>query len=370
MKKLLIVNWQDRKNPQSGGAERNLHEIFGRLTGEFNITLFVSSFPGGNPEETVDGMRVIRRGHRNNFNLVFYHYYHRYLRHQDFDFLIEDLNKIPFFTPLYSSLPKLCILHHFFGPVIYHETNPLFATYVYFTERMVGKLYKGVNFIAVSESTKKDLINYGIDPRMISVVYNGVDTEFYHPGGEKSKRPLIVSVGRIKRYKTIDHLIQAMVRLKGEIPEVKLVIIGDGDDRKRLVDLTQRLNLTGHIQFTGWITEEKKRDLIRSAWFGVTTSAKEGFGLVNIEIQSCGTPIISADSPGLKESVIHAQTGLLYRYGDIEDLTTKMKALITDRNLREFFGQESRKFALRFSWDKSATEVKRIIDETLTRFRT
>jgi len=370
LKRLLIVNWQDIKNPQSGGAERNLHEIFKRLSQDFEITLFCSSFPDSPKEEVVDGMRVIRRGGRYDFNLVFLKYYLTWLRYEPFDIIIEDLNKIPFFTPLYSPLPKLCILHHFFGKVIYRETNPIFATYVYLTERLVGRLYPGVRFVAVSESTKRDLIRYGIRPDLISVVYNGVDTEFYQPVARKAPHPLIVSVGRIKRYKSIDHLILAVKEISPHLPELEVVIIGDGDDLPRLKQLTDRLGLRRRIRFTGWITEEEKRRIVSSAWIGVTTSAKEGFGLVNIEIQACGTPVISANSPGLRESVLDLETGLLYQYGNIGDLAEKIMRAIGEKSLRQKLTSNARGFAQRFSWDRAADQMREIITEILTRSQT
>ncbi|HIE06249.1 MAG TPA: glycosyltransferase family 1 protein [bacterium (Candidatus Stahlbacteria)] len=367
MSKILIVNWQDLKNPLSGGAERHLHEIFKRLSSDYEITLFASSFKGGSPQEDLDGMRVIRRGKRNDFNFVFAKNFIGWLRYEPFDMIIEDLNKIPFFTPLYSPLPKIAIVHHFFGGVIYRETNPLFATYVYTTERLVGRFYQDVQFISVSESTKQDLIRYAIRPEKITVIYNGVDTDFYHPVAEKSHKPLVISVGRIKRYKAIDQLLFAMKKIVKTMPELKLIIVGDGDDRIRLEDITSNLGLERNIQFTGWVSEEEKRRLISTAWFGVTTSEKEGFGLVNVEIQACGTPVVSANSPGLRESVIHAETGLLYRFGDIEDLVGKMRSMVENQKLRRFLTSNARNFATRFSWDRSAEMTRQVINQTLTR---
>ncbi|MBD3286517.1 glycosyltransferase family 1 protein, partial [candidate division WOR-3 bacterium] len=102
---ILAINWQDWKAPQKGGAEFYLKEILLRLR-EYghNITLLCSGYPGASHTDQVDGIRVIRTGSRNTFN---FHLYGRpirsYLRNNSFDVIIDDLNKIPFYTPLWAG---------------------------------------------------------------------------------------------------------------------------------------------------------------------------------------------------------------------------------------------------------------------------
>jgi len=117
---ILLLNWQDRLNPLAGGAETHAHEIFSRVVAAgHHVTLYCSAFEGAKPLEMVDGMEVIREGKRNTFNLTLLHRYHADLRHRAFDIVIDDINKIPFFTPLYVRKPLLGIAHHLFGKSLY-----------------------------------------------------------------------------------------------------------------------------------------------------------------------------------------------------------------------------------------------------------
>ncbi|MEX0602980.1 MAG: glycosyltransferase family 4 protein, partial [Bacteroidota bacterium] len=129
--KILLFNWQDIRHPNAGGAEVHLHEIFRRLAARgHHVTLFCSSFPGALPEETLDGIRIIRQGSRNVFNLVVPPRYRSQFRHEGFDVVVDDINKIPFYTPFFVREPLVGILHHLFGKSIFLEAPVPAAVYV------------------------------------------------------------------------------------------------------------------------------------------------------------------------------------------------------------------------------------------------
>ena len=209
--KILVINWRDIKNPEAGGAEIHFQETFTRIVAAgHQVTLLCSRFPGSTPHEWIDGIEVIRYGRKLTFNLSVPSYFRKHLAHASFDIIIEDLNKIPFFLPRFTDQPILALVHHLFGTAVFRETNPLFAFYIYLTERMIPYIYKSCAFEAVSESTQQELIHMGIPSEQISVVHNGIDLEVF--GGneqalEEKTHPLIVYLGRLKRYKNVDHLI-------------------------------------------------------------------------------------------------------------------------------------------------------------------
>ena len=120
--KILILNWQDIRNPLAGGAEVHLHEIFCRIVQQgHSVTLFCSSYPGSAPEETIKGIRVVRRGGRYTFNFrLLWHYLTR-LRKESYDVVVDDMNKIPFFTPAYIRRPLTVVVHHLFDKSIFLE---------------------------------------------------------------------------------------------------------------------------------------------------------------------------------------------------------------------------------------------------------
>ncbi|MGD8700188.1 MAG: glycosyltransferase family 4 protein, partial [Gemmatimonadales bacterium] len=160
---LLVINWQDIKNPQAGGAEVHLHEIFGRLGRRgHRVTLLCSGWPGAAARETVDGMAIHRVGGRHSFALLAMPYYRRYLRSEDFDLGVEDINKIPLFSPLWLRMPVVALIPHLFGATAFSEASLPFASAVWVAERPVPFVYAGVPFQAISESTADDLEARGV----------------------------------------------------------------------------------------------------------------------------------------------------------------------------------------------------------------
>ena len=176
---ILAINWQDIRNPAGGGAEVHFHEIFKRVaaTGAA-VTLLCSGFAGAPEHEVIDGIEIVRRGSRNWFNWAVPAAYQALRRKRRFDVVIDDLNKIPFFTPWYVQEPILAVLHHFFGKSIYLETNWLAASYVYYAERMVPRVYRRVPFAAVSQSTADELARLG-HTSWIDLLPNAVEEAAY-----------------------------------------------------------------------------------------------------------------------------------------------------------------------------------------------
>ena len=161
--RILVINWQDIRNPLSGGAEVHFHEIFSRVAAMgHSVTLLCSAFAGAAAEEQVDNIRVVRCGLRNLFNFVVPAAYRRLRRAEAFDVVIDDLNKIPFYTPCFVREPLLTIVHHLFGRSIYLETSWLPASYVYWSERLAVRIYRRTPFAVVSESTREELRSLGI----------------------------------------------------------------------------------------------------------------------------------------------------------------------------------------------------------------
>src|SRR5690242_12915010 len=102
--KILVVNWQDRENPQAGGAEIHLHEIFGRLAARgHEVTLLCGGWPDCPPRATLDGIDVIRIGTRLTWPALARGAYKRLFGNHPHDVLVEDINKMPLFTPRWGA---------------------------------------------------------------------------------------------------------------------------------------------------------------------------------------------------------------------------------------------------------------------------
>jgi glycosyltransferase involved in cell wall biosynthesis len=359
--KLLVVNWQDRANPQAGGAETHLHEIFGRLVERgHHVTLLVSRWAGAQPRAEVDGMEVHRAGGRYTFNVAAPLYYRRRLSHRDFDVMVEDLNKVPLFAPLWARHPTALLVHHLFGTTAFQEAAWPMAAATWLLERPLGRAYRGVPAMAVSRSTAQDLAGRGLPEEEITVIPNGVDLARYRPdpGTDRFAMPTLLYLGRLKRYKRVDLPIRALARLREAGVAARLVIAGAGDHDGALRALTAELGLEDAVDFRGFVSEEEKLELFRRAWVHVLTSPKEGWGITNLEAAACGTPTVASDSPGLRDSVAHGQTGFLVPHGQVDVLAARLRSLIEDPTLRAQLGANARVFAQRFTWDQAAADTE------------
>jgi glycosyltransferase involved in cell wall biosynthesis len=365
--RILVVNWNDKDNPFGGGAEVHLHEMFGRIASSGNrVDLLASGWAGSKPRGFIDGIDIHRVGTRYTFPFHARRYYRERLATQQYDVIVEDLNKIPLYTPRWGKTKVVVLVHHLFGPTIFREAIPPMAAAVWIAERGISSVYKGVPFEAVSESTAEDLEARGIPRKNVKVIYNGMDTEFFTPAPEmRSPFPLFSYVGRLKRYKGVNLILQAFAKV--DIPNARLEIAGAGDFRDELEQLTDKLNLRDRVRFLGYISPEEKRDLLRRSWATVFASPKEGWGLTNLEAQACGTPAIASDSPGLRESLINGETGLLVPHADTVALAAAMKKLATSSDTVEAFGSAGRRFAGKFTWGRAAAETLSHLQQVVQR---
>jgi glycosyltransferase involved in cell wall biosynthesis len=352
-----VVNWQDRENPLAGGAEIHLHQVFGRLADRgHDVTLLVSGFAGAAARTRLDGMDVHRTGGRHTFSLAAPRYYRRSLRGLGFDVVVEDLNKVPLFATFWVEAPLVLLVHHLFGATAFAEASLPIATATWLLERPVPRVYARVPVQAVSRSTADDLVARGLDRSQIVIIPNGIDLTVYQPdpGVPRFEQPTLLYLGRLKRYKRIDLILRAVRRLADEGIGAELLIAGTGDQEDALRRLASRLGLQSCVRLLGHVSEEEKLRLLRRAWVHVNTSTKEGWGISNLEAAASGTPTVASDSPGLRDSVIDQETGLLVGHGDVVGLAHQLRRLIEQPALRERLGQGARRFALTFTWDRSA----------------
>lgn len=361
--RILVVNWLDRENPLSGGAETHLHEIFGRLAARgHSVTALVSGWAGCRPRAQLDGIDVHRAGRRYTFSVAGPRYFRRHLSDDPFDVVVEDLNKVPLFTRFWTKAPVVLLAHHLFGTTAFQAGPFPVALATWWLERPIPLLYRGLPTVAVSESTRDDLVGRGLRAERIDVIPNGIDIDRYTPApGEKSVSPSLVFVGRLKEYKRVDLIIDAVARLEGQGIRVELDILGRGEREGALRAHAERLGVTDRVHFRGFVSEDEKVAYLRCSWIHVLTSPKEGWGISAIEAAACGTPTVASDAPGLRESVVDGTTGRLVPHGDVGALTDALEGLIRDVGERKRMGMEARAFAEGFSWDESANATEALL---------
>ncbi len=359
--RILVINWQDRLNAQAGGAEVHLHEIFQRLAAAgHRVDLLVSGWKGAAECEVVDGMTVTRTGGRYSFPIHVQAAFRRLCADRPYDVVVEDINKLPLFTPRWSNIPVVGLVPHLFGTTAFKQESWPVAATVWAAEKLMVPAYRGVPMQVISNSTADDLVARGFQRSQIQVIYPGLDHDLYSPGVDVRlpEVPTFAYVGRLKRYKGIDVLIRAIGLLRAQGRPVRLIVAGTGDDRQRLEKLTVSWELTDAVEFTGYVSDERKVELLRTVWATLYPSPKEGWGIANVEAAACGTPSIASDSPGLRETVLDGETGFLVPHGRPSEWAARMIRISEDRELRARLGAGALRHASGFTWETAAQETE------------
>lgn len=362
---ILIFNWKDITNPAAGGGTYYTHRVAKYLVEKgHRVTLLCANYRGGRKKEIIDGVNIIRVG---NKYTVYIKAPLKFLK--DFknkcDLVIDEINALPWLTSLYVKAPKIAFIHQTTREALFEELNKVVASLIYFVEKTGLLFYRKLPFITVSQSVKEELIGNGVSRKNIFVVYPGIDIKKYgYTPEEKSVFPMVLCLGRLKKYKGVQYLVQAMKHVIPKIPRAKLSIVGEGDYQSKLEKLVEILNLQEVVSFHGYVSEEEKIRFLKKAWVLVVPSVKEGFGIVAIEAAACGTPAIGTNTTGLKDSIIHGKTGFLVPYGKPKILAQKICELLSDDELRSKLSKNASEWGKNFIWEKTLQKFEMIIRET------
>jgi glycosyltransferase involved in cell wall biosynthesis len=214
-------------------------------------------------------------------------------------------------------------------------------------------IYRRRRFATVSEATKAEMVSeHRLDPEQIGVVWPGVKVEDFAPG-PKAPEPTMVFLGRLKRYKRIERLFDVVEAVDG----LSLDVVGDGDQDGELKAEARRRGVENRVRFHGHVGDERKAELLSRAWIAATASSAEGWSSATMEAAASGTPTVAHPVGGLKESIVHGQTGL---HADSQrDFIEAARLLVLDAELRDRLGRQ----ACRLGWDRSAEGTLAVLAE-------
>jgi glycosyltransferase involved in cell wall biosynthesis len=362
--RVLIVNWRDIRNPEAGGAEVHLQEVSKRLVRDgFTLVQYSHSFPGAPEVEDIDGVETHRVGGAFLFNYTALAGIRGWVAKHRIDVVLDDSNKIPFLLPLRSPVPVLARFHHLFGNTVFKETDFARALYVRLWECLIGPVYRRVRTLTVSESTRKELAEKGIT--RVTLAPNAIDKALYRVPAGVAKEPfLIVHIGRLKKYKRLDLLLEAVAEVRKTLPQARLLIGGAGDYRPALEARARELHLGDGAKFLGRVSDAEKVDLYARAQVFVNSSLKEGWGLTTIEANACGTPVVATDVPGLCDSVKHGETGLLVPFGDAPAFAAAILSILEDPERAARMREKALAWAAEHDWEKAFEATRDALLET------
>jgi glycogen(starch) synthase len=209
---------------------------------------------------------------------------------------------------------------------------------------------------------------FDIDERRIVVIPNGIDPSELRPAGDlralrdKFAQPsekLVLFVGRLVYEKGFQLALDALPGVVERVENVRFLVAGSGTHEEELKAQSERLGLSAHGSFLGWIGDDVLHSLYRIADLCVVPSIYEPFGLVALEAMASGCPCIVADTGGLREVVpVGERVGLRFNGGDAEHLGVMIERLLVDEPLRERLVTEASEHVLRFDWDDIAQQTR------------
>lgn len=357
--RVLFLNWRDVLSPKAGGAEVLTHEIAKRLAAKHQVTWFTSRADGQPQEEEIDGVHVVRRGSELTTRL----FAPRFARKTRWDVVVEEINTLPYFAHAWSSSPAVLFIPQLAREVWWYEAPKPVAWAGWAAEPLYLAAYRGVRSITISDSTCADLRRLGLRAP-IDVLPIGVSTPALVELTPKEPRGALVAVGRLVPSKRFDHAIRALSKLRETHPSARLTIIGDGRERRSLEQLAERLDLAGAVRFTGRVSEDDKVQLLQETDVLVACAVREGWGLTTTEAARLGTPAVTYDVPGLRDSVVDGQTGLLTE-STPEALAVGVGRILDDRAVYDELRRSAWERWREVSWERTAESFERALLSTV-----
>lgn len=378
--RILFLSWRDTQHPQGGGSERYIERVaqFLSLAGH-DVTIRTAAYEGAPRHSYLNKIQHYRAGNR-------FSVYPRALislliqRYKGTlpDIIVDTQNGIPFFSPLVLGKHKrkdIILLTHHCHREQWSVAGPVLSRIGWFLESVISpRVYRGNQYITVSQASARDLINLGVSPEHISIIHNGVDRfdgeVVESPAGENKEDHSaqfscdssvihLVTLSRLVPHKQIEHAIDSVATLYKELGiPIVLDIIGSGWWEEELKEYARKRDAP--VIFHGFVNENHKNQLLYHAGIHLMPSRKEGWGLAVMEAALHRVPTIGYhESAGLCDSIIHGQTGMLVH--SYEEFLEAIRILILNDSLRIKLGDGAYQYAQNFSWDKTGKELLRLI---------
>lgn len=365
---ILIFSWRGSAHPHAGGAEQATHEYAkGWVKAGHKVTLFTSDYTGAKKEEIIDGVEIKRAGSQIFGVHIEAFKWYLFSKHEKFDIVIDQFHGIPFFTPLYVKEKKLAFIHEVtkevWGLNPWHfPFNLIPAFFGTFFEPIIFKLfYKSIPFMTGANSTKIDLIAWGISEENITVVHYGFNKPMFKLFQKEDKKTFIF-LGALSKDKGIEDVLKIFSLLQRFDNDFKFWIVGKGEDHylEKLKLQSSKLGINENLKFWGYVTEEQKFELLGRAHILINPSIREGWGLVVIEAAAMGTPTVGYNVSGLKDSIVDGKTGVLCN-PDPYTCSEAVLLLINNKEGYQILRKNCFKWSREFDWEKSSKESLRLI---------
>ncbi len=335
-----------------GGGAVRVRDLYSRLSDRHEITVVCGRYPGATSYRK-DNIRYEFIGtSRNNYVLSTFCYAVKaaaYVKANagDYDVVVEDFAP---YNPVFSFLrhKNAVIQLHQREGLLHLKKYAVMGIPFLLIEKYYHRFFR--NAVTISEMSKE---RFGLKGR-VGIIPNGFDSALLDRKDEEDD--YVLFLGRLHiGQKGLDTLCEAL-----RFVNCRLVIAGGGKDEGAVRSLYSALADPDRVEFAGFVSGEKKADLLGRCMFMAVPSRYEGKPLTVVEAAACGKPVIVSDIPELKYTV-DAGFGLSFKVGDAKDLAEKINSLLGDQRLRRAMGKKAREYARDFTWDRIAEEYERYL---------
>ena len=365
--KVLFLATRDWYHPATTGGDNTMWENARYLASKgHEVTYVAAGYAAAPAEEYLDGIKVVRLGGIHSLWFRTLVYYMSRCRGQ-FDVVVAEGfggSRIPRLTPLYVREPIITEWHQIHRELFAEQYPKLLGGPLNLLERVAAWVHRNTLVRAGTEDWRRAFPKIGFKAANVFVVPVSVRDDWLQQTNIiPVSEPTILWLGKLRRYKCPHHLILAMPMVLEQIKSARLIIAGRRDDlgyERELHVLVEGLGLGSSVAFRFGLTDQEKRQLIRASRIAVLTSAVEGFGIVALEANACGLPVIASSRvpEGAVEDLVN---GLRYPFGDTSALAARILQLLQDEVLYARLSQNALQRVRRFSWSHVGAEFEEVV---------
>jgi glycosyltransferase involved in cell wall biosynthesis len=370
--RILFFATRDWYHPATTGGDITMWEYARYLASVgHDVTFVASGFAGAPNKANLDGLRVVRLGGIHSLWLRTFLYYIRYCRGQ-YDVIVTEGfggSRIPRLVPLYAKEPIITEWHQLHGDLFAAQYPRFFVGPLNFLERRTAWVHRNTLVRAGTKEWQQAFPRIGFSPDRVFLVPVSIREEWLVEPNGGADGPTILWLGKFRRYKCPHHAVLAMRDVVKEIPGARLILVGRHDDRnyeRSIEKLIERLGLEKSVEFRFNVSEDEKRSLLQTCRVLVLPSSVEGFGVVVLEANACGVPVVA--STGVPEGAVqHGHNGLRYQFGDLHALSDALGSVLKDDVLHGRLSQNAVEFAGNFGWRNVGAQFERVVKQAASR---
>ncbi len=360
--RFCFVASRDWFHPEAAGGDFYIGRLAQGLAERGHQIVFIASTVPGRPNrERVNNVEIVRLepGPLYPLRVLF-----RFLRlRNSTDIMVEEVfggKKLPPLAFLYAGGRSIAVWYQRHDKIFAEQYSRGIARILSLSEKILAKLYRSKPIVTLSKKSANELTQIGLDPARIGIVPSAalVPPQADEPPPFQDRQDTMIFIGKIRRYKRIDHAILALEMIVESGQTCRLVIAGNlsEDDLEYieiLKDLSRRLGVERQVEFRiypGAIPPDEKMSLLKACKILLQPSPVEGFSMTTVEANSCGTPVVVSD--GIPEDIVrHGENGLVYTFGDTDAMARSCMRLLKDGATWKRMSENGLKMAHRYSWD-------------------